>query len=150
MADSPLQSFGPFSGMQDQAAVNSAIRALSEINTTLRSLVSLSGNATINDLTLTGSVIGSVQDLNGAGAVNLTTLITKWGTTGSNAGTLADGSQGQIKIIFMDADGGDGTLTPTNFGNGTTITFNDVGDCVGLVFLGTDWWLLWNTGCTVA
>jgi len=93
---------------------------------------------------------GSVQDLNGAGAVNLTTFITKWGTTGAQAGTLADGAEGQIKIIMMDADGGDGTLTPSNFGNGTTITFNDVGDTVALVFLNTDWWLISNNGATIA
>lgn len=92
----------------------------------------------------------SVQDLNGAGAVDVVTAMTKWGTTGVNAGTLADGVEGQVKIILMDADGGDGTLTPTNLANGSTITFNDIGDAVLLAFIGTEWWVIANNGCTVA
>lgn len=100
---------------------------------------------------LTGTtLIGSVQALTGAGAISTTTLATELTTTGINALTLADGTAGQVKIIVMIADGGDGTLTPTNFGNGTTITFNDVGDAVCLVFVGTDWWIVSNNGCTVA
>ncbi len=100
--------------------------------------------------TLTGGLIGGVQTLTGAGAVNLTTLITSVVTTGANALTLADGTVGQVKIISMVTDGGDGTLTPTNFANGTTITFNDVGDTVMLVFVGTKWALVSNTGATIA
>lgn len=100
--------------------------------------------------TLTGGLIGGVQTLTGAGAVNLTTLVTSVVTTGANALTLADGTVGQVKIISMVTDGGDGTLTPTNFANGTTITFNDVGDTVMLVFVGTKWALVSNTGATIA
>lgn len=101
--------------------------------------------------TLTGGLKGGVQDLNAAGAVNVTTLTTKWGTTGANdAGTLADGAEGQLKFIVMDADGGDGILTPTNLADGTTITFNDVGDSVLLQFLNADWHVIVNKGCTVA
>lgn len=95
-------------------------------------------------------VLGDVQDLSGAGAVNLTTLTTKWTTTGADAGTLTDGEEGQLKIIVMVADGGDGTLTPTNFANGSTITFNDVGDSVMLQFLDGEWWIVSNNGATVA
>lgn len=116
-----------------------------------------SGNSTVGGTlgvtgmtTLTGGLTGGVQTLTGAGAVNLTTPITHLVTTGANALTLADGNVGQVKAIVMLTDGGDGTLTPTNFGNGTTITFNDVGDSVLLVFLGTDWWIISNNGCTVA
>lgn len=93
---------------------------------------------------------GSVQAITGAGDINLTTDTTIITTTGANAFTLADGTAGQRKTIIMIADGGDGTLTPTNFGNGTTITFNDAGDSVLLVFAGTDWWLVSNNGCTIA
>ena len=43
-------------------------------------------------------------------------FITQVTTTGSNqALTLANGANGQIKIVTMVTDGGDGTLTPTTF-----------------------------------
>ena len=72
-------------------------------------------------------------------------------TTGAQAQTLANGVNGQIKTISMVADGGDGTLTPATFANGTTITFNDVGDSVMLIYNTTGGWaLISNTGCTIA
>lgn len=83
--------------------------------------------------------IAAQQSLSGAGAINLTSYITFWTTTGANAGTLADGVKGQLKKIIMTVDGGDGTLTPTNLASGTTITFSNVGDCAELYFDGTDW-----------
>ena len=101
---------------------------------------------------LTGAVIGGVQALSGAGAANNTTLTTQLTTTGSNqAITLANGTNGQIKIVTMVVDGGDAILTPATFANGTSITFNDVGDTVLLVYNNTGGWaLVSNTGCTVA
>lgn len=101
-------------------------------------------------LTLGAGLVGSVQDLEGAGAVNLTTVTTKWTTTDADAGTLADGEEGQVKEIVMVADGGDGTLTPANFGNGTTITFDAVGESVVLRFLDGNWWVVGINGATVA
>ena len=69
---------------------------------------------------------------------------------GAHAGALADGTRGQIKIITMIADGGDSVITPTNFANGSTITFNDAGDSVTLVFTNSEWLVLANNGCTIA
>lgn len=85
------------------------------------------------------------QTLTGAGAVNLTTKITWLVTTGANALTLADGTEGQTKQIIMKTDGGDGTLTPTNLGNGTTITFNDAGDSANLLFTNAKWYFIGGT-----
>lgn len=106
------------------------------------------------DQTFAGSIIGSVQALSGPGAVNITTLTTAFTSTGTgDALTLADGVAGQLKAIVYVAEtaGADtGVLTPTNFGNGTTITFNAVGESVLLQFLGTDWWIVSNNGATVA
>lgn len=93
---------------------------------------------------------GAIQSLSGAGAVNLTTSHTDLTTTGANALTLAVGTEGQVKTIAMIIDGGDGTLTPTNFANGTTITFNDAGDAVILIYSTAKWRLLSNAGCTIA
>ena len=100
---------------------------------------------------LTGAVIGGVQALSGAGAANNTSLTTQLTTTGSNqAITLANGTNGQIKIVTMVVDGGDAILTPATFANGTSITFNDVGDTVLLVYNTTGGWaLVSNTGCTI-
>lgn len=94
--------------------------------------------------------VGTPQTLTGAGAVNLTTLVTILVTTGANALTLANGSAGQQKIITMLTDGGDGTLTPTALQGGTTLTFNDVGDTVHLCFNGTKWAIVSNNGATLA
>ena len=81
----------------------------------------------------------AVQTLSGPGAVDITSQITHIVTTGADALTLADGLEGQHKTIIMKTDGGDGTLTPSNLGNGTTITFNDVGDSANLIFTNAAW-----------
>ncbi len=99
-----------------------------------------------------GAMFGTVQALSGAGAVDITSLITQVTTTGSNqALTLTNGANGQLKIVTMVADGGDAILTPTTFANGSTITFNDVGDSVLLVYNTTGGWAaVSNLGCTIA
>ena len=102
----------------------------------------------------TGPIFGTIQSLSGPGAVNITALTTAFTSTAAgNALTLADGAQGQIKIIIYvaEAAGGDtGVLTPTNLGSATTITFNAVGDSVILQFAGTDWWVVGLRGAVVA
>lgn len=82
----------------------------------------------------------SSEELTVAGAVSLVTSLTYLDSTaGAMAMTLADGSAGQEKTIIMTVDGGDATVTPANFLNGTAIVFNDVGDAVTLRFDGTNW-----------
>ena len=102
--------------------------------------------------TYNATITGGVQSLSGAGAVDLTNLITELTTTGANALTLADGTtSGQIKIINMIVDGGDGTLTPVTFANGTTITFDAVGESATLVWNSTVGWVATSTvGATIA
>ena len=93
----------------------------------------------------------SVQTISGAGAIDVVTGVTEVTTTAADAYTLADGTVGQIKIIVMKADGGDGTITPVTFAGGTTITMNDVGDSVMLTYATTiGWVLVANNGCTIA
>lgn len=95
---------------------------------------------------------GTPQSItNTTDAVNVTTSITHIDTTsGAHAGSLADGSNGQIKIITLIADGGDSVITPTNLANGSTITFEDVNDTVTLLFTNSNWVVLSNNGATVA
>jgi len=113
-------------------------------------------NATTGAITSNASygkaIRGGVQSLSGAGAVDLDNLITELTTTGANALTLADGTtSGQIKIVNMIVDGGDGTLTPTTFANGTTITFDAVGESATLVWNSTIGWVATSTvGATIA
>lgn len=113
----------------------------------------LLGNATATTLT-TGPVNGTVQTLNGAGAVDITTMTTAFTSSATgNALTLADGASGQIKNIVYVAEvaGADtGILTPTNLGNGTTITFNNVGDSVQLQFIASNWWVIAINGAVIA
>ena len=107
-------------------------------------------NKTLTSATLTG-LFGSVQSLSGAGAVNLTDTVTEITSTGTDALTLANGTVGQVKVITMIVDGGDATLTPTTFAGGTTITFNDAGDSVILVYNTTVGWVaVANQGATIA
>ena len=104
---------------------------------------------------LNGAIIGGVNAASGGGesvALSLTTLISEITTTGSQAFSLANGTVGQVKIITMVADGGDATLTPATLsGSGSTITFNDVGDSVILVYHNSiGWTVIMNNGTTIA
>ena len=107
-------------------------------------------NKTLTAATLTG-LFGSVQSLSGAGAVDVVNTVTEITSTGADALTLANGTVGQVKVITMIVDGGDATLTPTTFAGGTTITFNDAGDSVILVYNTTVGWVaVANQGATIA
>lgn len=118
--------------------------------TTYRVSAVSAGAATVVALTTSILLTAGEQTLSGAGAVDVTNGVTLLVTTGANALTLADGVSGQRKIIIMKTDGGDGTLTPTHFKNGSTITFGDVGDSVELIFADSAWCLLSNNGATIA
>ena len=88
------------------------------------------------------------QALTAAGAVNITSAVTTVASSGAIALTLADGTQGQIKIIVFITDGGDATLTPTTMNDGTTLTFADAGDAAILMWLSTGWQVIgaWGPG----
>jgi hypothetical protein len=86
----------------------------------------------------------------GAGALDPTRPTNFIVTTGANALTLADGTEGQSLFIHMITDAGDGTLTPTNPSGFSTITFNDVGDSVHLRFINAKWYIVGSHGVTIA
>ena len=97
------------------------------------------------------TITGGVHALSGAGAVDIINLVTEVTSTGADALTLADGTAGQVKIITMVVDGGDATLTPTTFANGSTMTFADVHDTVMIVYANTiGWVIVSNSGVVVA
>ncbi len=95
----------------------------------------------------------STQSLSGAGAVDVTSAVTKYTSgSGAEALTLADSTiVGQIKIITMVVDGGgDGTLTPGGtlgfVGSSTNIVFADAGDSVVLLWTAEGWVCIGSAG----
>lgn len=94
----------------------------------------------------------AVQSISGTGALvaNVSSAQTNITTTGAATVSLADGIQGQIKQFIMVTDGGDAVLTPLNRGGYATITFNDVGDSVKLMFTNSKWYIIGSYGVTIA
>lgn len=100
----------------------------------------------------TGQTITNTSDAVQVGdAAGVSSSITYLNTTsGAHAGSMANGVNGQIKIIAMTVDGGNSVITPANLLGGSTITFNDVGDTATLCFNGSNWMILSHHGCTIA
>ena len=89
---------------------------------------------------------GTVQTLTSAGAISIATLVTKI-TSPSGAGTLtiADGVDGQIKVIIMVSNSASHALTiSSNIGH-SSIVFNSAGDTANLIFLTGNWYFLGGT-----
>lgn len=108
----------------------------------------ITGNVTGN---ITGDVFASNQALSGAGAVNVTDMLTSLTSTGAaQALTLANGVVGQIKIISHVVDGGSAVLTPTTKIGFTTITFTNVGDSAMLIYTVAGWDIVSLNGAVAA
>jgi uncharacterized protein (AIM24 family) len=97
------------------------------------------------------------QSLTGAGAANVTSAVTAFTTntdnSGNNAVTLAAGTAGQIKILYTKVESSSGqtsVVTPAAFANGTTITFDAVGDAALLYYNGSTWVCIAQQGCAIA
>jgi len=85
--------------------------------------------------------------------VNATASITQIDTTsGAHSGTIADGTNGQIKIISMEVDGGDSVISPasSNSLGWSTITFADVGDTATLMWINNKWHVIASHGVAIA
>jgi len=92
----------------------------------------------------------SVENVTGGGALSLTTAVSLITTTGTEAYSLADGTvEGQIKIISMKVNGGNATVTPDNYINGTSILFNNVNETITLLYQSTGWVQLARQNATV-
>jgi hypothetical protein len=115
----------------------------------------VSVSATTGAVTVTSSVgntlVGGVQALSGAGAVDVTNLFTSLTSTGSaQALTLANGTAGQMKTIVHTVDGGSAVLTPTTKIGFTTITFTGVGESATLVYTAAGWAIVALNGAVAA
>lgn len=96
--------------------------------------------ATSNEAT-SGDVVIPITELYSDYTTNATAAI---------AATLADGVVGQEKWIKLKTKVTNNlVVTPANFNNGTTLTFDATGEIAHLIFVGTGWEVLYTTA-TVA
>jgi hypothetical protein len=81
----------------------------------------------------------SVENVTGGGALSTTTVVSFISTTGVESYTLADGVEGQEKIIIMKAHGGNATVTPTNLVGFTSVRLTGVNNSFHLIYGSTGW-----------
>lgn len=135
------------------ATVPTAVQTALDLKSPLAS-PTFTGTVTLPALTRTGLELDtSIQSLTtaaGSGIVNVTSSLTKLTSTGADALSLANGTNGQRKEIVMVVDGGDATLTPTTKTGFSTAVFNDLGDTLVLRYYTTlGWMIVSNYGCTI-
>jgi len=88
----------------------------------------------------------------GAVVVPVTTLMSSYITnaTAAIAATLADGGNGQMKVIKLQTKATNNmVVTPANFTDGTTITFDASAEVAVLIFVDDGWQVVYTTA-TVA
>ena len=103
---------------------------------------------------------GTAQSITGSTNVNTTasiTLLDGASFSSSATGTLADGTNGQVKIIIMSTAPTSSrkyTLTVTNWGTTTTntnqVVFDALGEAVVCVFTNSKWYVVANLNATIA
>ena len=103
---------------------------------------------------------GTAQSITGSTAPNVTTSITllDGASFSSNAtGTLADGTNGQIKILVMTTAPTSSrkyTMTVTSWGstasNTNQVVFDALGEAVVCIFTNNEWYLVSNFNATIA
>ena len=81
----------------------------------------------------------SVENVTGGGALSTTTVVSFISTTGTESYSLADGVEGQEKIIIMKARVGNATVTPTNLVGYTSVRLTGVNNSFHLIYGSTGW-----------
>lgn len=114
-------------------------------------------NLTAKNIHLNGGLGGSVESGITSGAISLETLVTKLTIIFDTANTisLADGFEGQMKVITCNIDNeGTGNIV---LGNGdlnrlgyTTIQFNNTGNTVTLIYVAGGWVIAGSYGVEIA
>ena len=129
------------------------------VDSTLRTVVSGDGDTTglqledgtTGNIGVVGGIIAGVETVdagNGSGnatALSLNTLTSFVNTdTSKSHVSLADGTAGQLKIIFHKvlANAVSLVVTPANFAAGSTLTSDAASRGVMLIFDGTNWQVL--------
>ena len=81
----------------------------------------------------------SVENVTGGGALSVSKSVSFISTTGVESYSLANGVEGQQKIIIMKADGGNATVTPDNLVGYTSVRLTDVNNSFHLLYGSTGW-----------
>ena len=131
--------------------ITGAITATTTAAFTGSTSVGATASGTLNLLSVESITAASGTAVN-CSNTHTTTLLTTNHNDGN--GALADGTTvGQIKIIscvVRGSSGNDYVLTPANFKNGSTITFDAVGDCVTLIWQTGGWAVAGGFGIAIA
>jgi len=88
-----------------------------------------------------------------ATAINVTTAVTEINaTSATHSGALADGADGQVKMILNTSTSGTNaiTITPTNLAGYTTITLNAPGESAVCIFKNSNWYVIGGNGYALA
>tara|TARA_Y100000592_G_C5288854_1_gene229853 strand:+ start:61 stop:522 length:462 start_codon:yes stop_codon:yes gene_type:complete len=100
---------------------------------------------------------GTAQSITGDGSTSTAITLTEAttlidATSGAAPVTLADGADGQVKIIINKSTGGTNavTITPANFVAGTTIAISAPGRSVICMFKDSKWNVIGGNGQVVA
>ena len=139
VADTPLKLHG-FTTTQRNAL--SAADGDLIYNSTTSKFQGLANGSWTDLAATTGPLTYSVQNLTGPGAISLTETVTNITTTGADAYTLADGNIGQLKVICMVGNGGNGTLTPDNLVGWTSIRFDNINNTLTMIYTSGGWAIL--------
>jgi len=101
-------------------------------------------NSTSQSITGDGSTSSAIEITNPVTEVNA--------TSAAAPVTLADGANGQIKIILNISSSGTNavTITPSNLRGGTTIVLNAPGESVQCIFKNSNWNVIGGHNFTVA
>ena len=98
--------------------------------------------------------LSSSEDVLAGGTISLAVSTSYFTTVAAETASLADGSEGQIKILIMRSDGGDMVVTVSDAGwkssGSGTITFDTLGNACTLQFINGKWFCIGNNGCTFA
>ena len=103
----------------------------------------IAGNVKIDGFLAFDGTAEAVTAAGSAVAINVTSTLcnitSSNTTTGGTSLTLANGVQGQIKIITKISGTHDVDVTPAAFTNGTKLTLSAVGESVTLIFNNSSW-----------
>ncbi len=112
------------------------------------SLVSDGVNWSLARLSFNGS-----EDVANSSAIDITTSVSYFNTSGLESCTLADGYEGQIKTLVMKNASGAMQVSVSSAGwvtsGSSTVTLNVTGDSCILQFIQGKWYVVGNNNCTI-